>query len=280
MNLPPEFEFSQTNLQDYADCRRRFYLRYLRQVAWPALTVDTPQEFERHLQRGQRFHRLAQQYLLGLPPERLASIVATSGDEDLQSWWANFTRSIPGMLDGERYVEMTLTLPVLSATVTRLVAKYDLVVIVPGQRATIFDWKTTPKVTPRTRLSARLQTRVYPYLFVQAGAHLNGGQPIQPSQVEMVYWFAAVPQQPVRFPYSQTQFEQDGRFLSGLINEVQTLSEVDFTLTEDTAQCRYCVYRSLCERGILAGDLDGLEEEPETGGGLDFDLDQIAEIKF
>mgnify|MGYP007064289961 CR=1 FL=1 len=36
MPLPVDFQFSQNNLQDYLDCARRFELRALRRLAWPA----------------------------------------------------------------------------------------------------------------------------------------------------------------------------------------------------------------------------------------------------
>ena len=289
MIIPPEFEFSQTNLQDYTDCRQRFLLRYLKKVAWPALAVDSPHEYERHIQRGQRFHRLAQQHLLGLPPDRLTRMVEAYGDHDLETWWDNFTRAIPGLQEGESYVEMTLSMPIVppgkpnaaaEEASSRLVAKYDLVMVTPGQKAVILDWKTSRRVPPRAWLSGRLQTRVYPYLLVEAGTQLNGGKPFLPSQVEMIYWFAGDPQQPMHFPYNQAQFEQDGRFLAGLAGEIQSLPETGFDLTPDKDRCRYCVYRSLCDRGVEAGDLEGFEAEPEFASSLDFDLDQIAEVKF
>ena len=277
MNLPPEFEFSQTNLQDYLECRQRFLLRYLKQVAWPALAVDAPQEFERHIQRGMRFHRLAQQALLGLPPERLSHMAAASNDEDLQAWWDNFARFMPEVLDGDRYIEHALGMPFAGS---RLVAKYDLLVVRPGNRVTIYDWKTSRKVPTRASLAARLQTRLYPFLLVQAGSHLNRGASIIPAQVEMIYWFASEPAQPLRFPYNQVQYELDQAFLAGLVHEVQSLSEGSFDLTPETDRCRFCVYRSLCDRGAEAGSQEDYDQEPETSSPLDFDFDQIAEVKF
>jgi len=277
MNLPPEFEFSQTNLQDYLECRQRFLLRYLKQVAWPALAVDAPQEFERHIQRGNRFHRLAQQTLLGLPPDRLSQMAAASNDKDLQAWWDNFTRFMPEVPEGERYIEHALVMPFAGS---RLVAKYDLLVVQPGNRVTIYDWKTSRKAPTRSWLSARLQTRLYPFLLVQAGAHINHGASILPAQIEMIYWIASAPTQPVRFPYSQAQFEQDQAFLAGLVHEVQALPEASFELTPETDRCRFCVYRSLCDRGAEAGSQEDYEQEAEPGNSLDFDFDQIAEVKF
>jgi len=35
-NLPAPFTFSQSSLQDYYDCPRRFELRYLSRLIWPA----------------------------------------------------------------------------------------------------------------------------------------------------------------------------------------------------------------------------------------------------
>ncbi len=87
MTLPPGFQFSQASLQDYADCPRRFQLRYLLKIAWPAVQSEPLQEHERFMRQGERFHRLVQQYFLGLPPEMLA---AQTKDPDLALWWENF----------------------------------------------------------------------------------------------------------------------------------------------------------------------------------------------
>ncbi len=71
--LPAQFAFSQSSLQDYADCPRRFQLRYLDKLIYPAAETEPALENEKHLQEGQNFHRLAQQYLLGIPTEKLES---------------------------------------------------------------------------------------------------------------------------------------------------------------------------------------------------------------
>ncbi len=61
----------------------------------------------------------------------------------------------------------------------RLLAKYDLIAVQDG-KATIYDWKTYRKRPRNEWLAARTQTRVYRALLVQAGAHLNKGQPFDP----------------------------------------------------------------------------------------------------
>ena len=111
MNLPDDFQFSQGSLQDFVDCRRRFYLRCLLRLRWPAVQSEPMLEHERYLQQGSDFHRLAQQALVGLPVERLsASLVG----EDLSHWWENFLDFLPGLTGGtslEIYPEISLTAP-------------------------------------------------------------------------------------------------------------------------------------------------------------------------
>jgi len=67
--LSPSFTFSQSSLQDYFDCPRRFQLRYIEHLAWPAVETEPVLENERRQQEGQLFHRMVQQHLVGLPVE-------------------------------------------------------------------------------------------------------------------------------------------------------------------------------------------------------------------
>jgi len=276
MTLPPLFLFSQASLQDYADCPRRFQLRYLLRVAWPALEAEPALESERHLQQGSAFHRLVHQHVVGIAPERLAG---TLTDADLRRWWGNYLDHGLQGLPASRYPEIVLSAPVGGH---RLVAKYDLIAVDAGQRAVIVDWKTSRRQPKRRHLAQRLQTRVYPYLLVQAGAHLNDVQPFRPEQVEMVYWFANFPAAPERFAYDAAQYEADEVYLASLIAEIEGLGEEGFPLTTDGRRCEYCPYRSLCRRGVRAGALDGAEDDmvQEDLLHLDIDFEQIAEIEF
>ncbi|PKO23239.1 MAG: PD-(D/E)XK nuclease family protein [Chloroflexi bacterium HGW-Chloroflexi-1] len=290
----PDFQFSQASLQDYVDCPRRFQLRHLLQLAWPAVEAEPAGEFEAHIAQGQAFHRLIHQHLLGLPAERLSRMVtASAADAEgsgeagrLSAWWADYLRAGPVDLPPARHPEITLSAAVSGH---RLLAKYDLIAVEPGGRAAVVDWKTSRNRPKRAWLSARLQTRVYRYLLVRAGAHLNGGGPIDPEAVTMIYWFANHPDDPETFPYDATQYRADGEYLAALIAEIASLAD-DFPLTGDARRCRFCPYRSLCDRGIEAGALapeEGADDavgwaEPEAEAALDttFDFEQIAEIAF
>ena len=265
---------SQSSLQDYVDCARRFKLRYLDRLSYPAIESEPALENEKHQQEGEYFHRLVQQHLIGIPSEQITKLANTS---NLQRRWENFLnekdltglRSLSGL-----YPEATLSAPLGKF---RLLAKYDLIAIENG-KATIYDWKTYRKRPRNEWLSARMQTRVYRALLVNAGAHLNNKRSFQPEEIEMIYWFADFPNEPARFSYTSAQYKRDWDTLTKLADEIQTA--LDYPLTDDRQKCAYCPYRSYCERGIRAGDIDQAEAETEAEELFDVNFEQIGEIAF
>jgi len=275
------FAFSQASLQDYRDCRRRFQLRYLQRLRWPAAQAEPIRANEEAIQRGERFHRLAQQALLGLPANLLEDAALAHADPALAQWWHSFVAFLPALQEGTRLAEIQLSAPLDPARPhQRLLAKYDLIQLLPDGRAVIYDWKTSPKRPRRAALQERLQTRVYPCLLAMAGASLNRGQPFRPEQIEMVYWFACFPDHPERFTYSPAQHHSDLLDLRGLAAEITRLGEDEFARTDDDRPCKFCVYRSLCERGAVAGLFEDCEDEPEAADPLEIDFEQISEVSF
>jgi CRISPR/Cas system-associated exonuclease Cas4 (RecB family) len=268
---------SQSSLQDYMDCAQRFKLRYLDRLSYPAVETEPTLENEKHQQEGEYFHRLVQQHLIGIPAEQIAKFANTP---NLQRWWENFITA-PDFSDfrslkdfGSLYPEATLSAPLGKY---RLLAKYDLIALQDG-KATIYDWKTYRKRPRNEWLAARMQTRVYQALLVKAGAHLNKGQPFEPEQIEMIYWFADFPNDPARFAYTSVQFKRDWDLLLKLSEEITTTPS--YPLTEDRQKCLYCTYRSYCERGIRAGTMDQAETEMEAEELFDLNFEQIGEIAF
>lgn len=284
MTLPADFKFSQASLQDYQDCRRRFELRYLERLPWPAVQTEPYLESERIMQQGAAFHHLVQQHQIGLPVELLSAQIK---DDELEDWWQRYLDSSPEFLlpraEGHvrKYPERLLVTPLAGYT---LLAKMDLLIIQPGRYLRIVDWKTSRRKPKRSWLASRLQTMVYRFMAVEAAGHLNDGEPVQADQVDILYWFTATPKEPEIFTYSQEQYLEDRQTLIRMIEEIAARQTGDFPLTPDEQRCRYCVYRSLCDRGIDAGGLDQWlslgEESPDQllESGLDFD--QIAEIEF
>src|SRR3972149_6069971 len=78
---------SQASLQDYNDCPRRFELRYIQKLSYPAIETEPALENEKHLQEGEYFHRLAQQHLIGIPADQITKLANTPHP---QRWWENF----------------------------------------------------------------------------------------------------------------------------------------------------------------------------------------------
>ena len=271
MAIPANFIFSQSNLQDYRECPRRFELRHLKRQRWPAVESEPVMEQERRMQQGERFHQLVQQHQLGLPLQQVQAMIT---DPELGDWWQNYLDCPPANLPAQRYPEFTLTAAFAGY---RVLAKYDLLAVQPGRRAVIVDWKTSRKAQKLSHLEGRMQTRLYPLLLVLAGAGLNDQKPVLPGGVEMIYWFACEPQNPVQIEYSERQFYEDQSELFNLIQEISACRRFDETAVEKT--CQYCAYRSLCGRGETAGVRP--EEEDEDSGGLaGFDFDQAGELTF
>ena len=68
---------------------------------------------------------------------------------------------------------------------------------------------------------------------------------------------------------------------STLFKSIASASEELFSLTDDERQCRFCIYRSYCERGTGAGVADTLDEEPLPEYDPEsFDFSQAAEVAF
>ena len=277
MSLPDGLTFSQSSLQDYTDCPRRFKLRYLDRQPWPAPQTADALEFERQMLRGQAFHRLVRQVHSGIPPRLLQSVV--EGDPHVARWLANYLASGPGGLP-EEVCEAEVT---LSAVVAghRLEARYDLLAGSPGGRWVIVDWKTSRRRSPRTWLCGRMQTRVYPWVLVEAGSSFNGDQAIEAGRVEMLYWFAEFPQQVERVAYDAHTFASDDACLRELIADMEALPLDGFVKTENRRSCRFCVYRSLCWEDVRAGPLSEAEEVEDGRSALeDIDVESVAPIAF
>ena len=282
MALPSDFQFSQASLQDYVECRRRFELRYLLQLQWPAPEAEPVEEHEQRAADGEAFHRLVHQHRLGIPAQALARTLAGVADSPLLEWWRAYLATPPPDLPARQYPERSLSAPLGDY---RLIAKFDLLAMEPGRRSVIVDWKTGRRQS-QSWLASRLQTRAYRYTLAQAGAQLNDGEAIAPEQIRMVYWFAVDPEHPETLRYDEAQFAADERYLAGLVADVAAAAEADdFPKTEDIRRCRFCSYRSLCARGVEAGSLDEEEAEdadmePDFDWNAGFDFEQIAEIAF
>ncbi len=266
--ISPDFVFSQNSLQDFLECPRKFQLRHLLRMAWPSAETDDQAAYEHHQEQGLFFHLKVQQYYSGIPGDVITESIQ---DEMLKTWWDHFLISAAGfpwahLLDVPGsgltlHPEFTLSARIGDH---RLIAKYDLIAVLPGSRFWIYDWKTSLSVPPVEKMEQRVQTRLYSWMLAQAGAHLNQGVSIPPEQVILTYWFAQMPGKILVFPYTAEQYADDERNLSNLMEYIAHLGDEDFLLSEDLRQCRFCTYRSYCERSFAPGNSSDLEEDDDS----------------
>ncbi len=281
--LPDSFQFSQSALQDYADCPLRFYLRTIKGQRYPAPDSEPLRLFERQMTLGERFHLLVQQHQIGIPADVLTAALAGDSDPDgenetLATWFAAYLTFLASAdLPARRRAETALSMAIPSAG-TRLVAKYDLLAVAPGDRAVIVDWKTTPRRPSRDYLASRWQTIVYPYVLARAGTHLYGTL-IPPERITMIYWFASAPDRPEQFTFDAAADARAGQRIDAAIADIVARpdDEAGFPLTADERHCQLCVYRSYTDRGTRAGDAVNTLDDADADVPIDFDaLDPIA----
>lgn len=275
MTIQDDFVFSQNNLQDFVDCPRRFQLKYILKTAWPAPISEPIEEHDKLINLGSQFHMMVQRYFLGIPEEVISRHVT---DEDLLAWWNAFISNPPADIPPLRQPEVSLSMPFAGY---RLTAKLDLLAVEKDRRAVIYDWKTT-HLEPRPRfLTERIQSLVYPLLVITTGGALNGYKPFDPAQVSMVYWYPAFPDKPVRLNFDADWVTLTTTRLTQLIRQIADMKQEIYPLTSDTTKCKFCRYRSLCERGTTAGRIDDEEEETaQEESLLDINFDDIQGIAF
>ncbi len=283
MSIDPDFIFSANSLKDYEDCPRRFELKYLLKRDWPAEESEPVLGWEHELQLGTFFHQLVYQYLSGLPEEAL---IASINDSDVENWFRNFLAFYSQQAFSQTFPEFRVRVPLGSY---QAVAVYDLLALTPDKRLVILDWKTSRKVPRREWISAHLQTILYPYTALESAGNFLPELTLAPESIQMIYVYVRHSvDNTLTFSYDAAHHTHNRTHLEQLVSEIAALELGEFPLTEEKRRCKFCVYRSLCERGQNAGKLSDMEEmeemeaEPELDldallGGLDFDAqDEIA----
>jgi RecB family exonuclease len=269
-----DIRLSATSIRDYLDCARRFQLRYILEQPWPAAKNEPMLEYELNRQRGAQFHRLLERYYLGVDAHTLSDMIT---DPIIRDWWqihldqqpvnvAASKRILPEKLFQAKLDDYALT------------AFLDLVVIDQNDTVTIIDWKTTQRPPDAHEWSNSIQTLVYLYVVGEKIATIQS-RPIPLSNIKMLYWFVTHPNQPVWINYGDAQHEQAKNKLSGLLQplsgRLESETSAEWPKTSDVKKCKFCVYRSLCDRGIRPESTSEFDES-EIEQFLNLDLDEQA----
>jgi hypothetical protein len=263
MLLSNDFIFSQNNLQNYIDCRRKFYLKHILQLQWPVLESEPSIIQEERTALGAEFHLLCNQYFSGVPESAIRNSIESP---EILQWWNAFIEL--GVQPGSNLqAEKAITVPFLDY---RLTVHYDLLNSNQNGTYLIYDWKTNLKQPQRTTLAKRMQTVIYP-LVLQLFLETNSSKKVAPENIELIYWYPVIPGRPIRFPFGHETYSQHLQLVEVLITEIMHNEIDDFHLTESISQCDFCQFRSFCNRGVKAGDS---LEMVENLTGLDLSDDE------
>ena len=243
---------SRNKLRSFLECQRRFQLRYVHKLAWPAQPAGAA--LSAALERGQQFHRLLEQHFLGFDVA-----VSAETDSNVIAWWQAFKRTPPHLPDGERFPEMALSVPIAPIDGDGghyLFGRFDLLIL-SETGGHIFDWKTERNPRSAAQLRDDWQTRLYLTLLVEGAGGL--GRQYKPEQMAITYWFAEAPEKSVTIRYDATQHTRNLAELKALVERVDrrmVAPNAIWPLTESLDTCRFCEFRSYCGRDVAVADPD------------------------
>ncbi len=250
--LPP---LTRNRLTDLTECPRRFWLKAVASLRWPATPL--PSEVEKGIQLGQKFHQMMQRAFSGLPRQHQELAL-------LNTWWEAWQKHGLDLPPGQRLPEVTLT-TLLEGE--RLLARYDLLVLPArsGERIMIVDWKTEHRPRARAELAADIQSDLYPFVLTEGGAALMGERAVadlSPDRIDLVYWQANDPLHPVRFRYSPARHASNRSHLAHLVGLARrVVLGPEPPINDDLTSCARCRYPSYCGLTI-SPDLAPGDDEP------------------
>lgn len=245
--IEPTFVFTQSNLQTYRYCRQRFWLRYVRQLIWPA-QLSSNQQFALDKEAGSRFHRLVHQHFLGFETSTLRKMAEHDPDSRMILWLDRFLSSPFANLSGMLFPETTFKTRMGE---NALAAKVDLLQIFSGNQILIYDWKTSSKLPSAKQLKDKLQSKVYP-LVISERFKNSSSIPL----IKMIYWEANFPDQPVEIVFQEDDYRLFENEIVEMVLEISNLTEAEFVKTDNLNLCNACEYRSYCGRGDTAAAED------------------------
>lgn len=266
--------FSAKKVQDYIDCQRRYELRYLLNQSCPAISSEPILEIESNIKKGSEFHFLIHQYLSNIPEEILKRTIL---DDSMKEWFENFLSFYKILEVKSIFSEFRLNAKI---EVSRFTAVYDVIYLTENEEIGIIDWKTSKYIPNKKNLASKIQSVLYPFILHEGSAEFLPGFNYPPENISMRYWFPHSPFEEIIFPYGLETHEKNRDFLRSITCEIQEKKLGDFVLTEDEKKCGFCLYRSLCNRGVKARSY--LESESYVYDFSDFspDFNLLPEITF
>jgi hypothetical protein len=100
--------------------------------------------------------------------------------------------------------------------------------------------------------------------------------------LQMMYWYPNFPELSLVIPNDDKKHDKESIYLRGLVKEILVKDSNDFHLTDEVKKCKYCNYRSLCNRGVSAGKLNEMENDEQTEDIdlTEFNFENLQEIAY
>jgi CRISPR/Cas system-associated exonuclease Cas4 (RecB family) len=243
--LPEGFHYTQSNLQDFLTCQRRFYLRHVAQQRWPAPLAEPQDPIEQAVARGAKFHLLAERHQVGVDLELVRDSVAE--DEAMLRWLENYESALAALGPFERaWAERRLSM-MLPPHLEPILAKYDLLGVQNDQLIAV-DWKTS-RLPSSEVLGQRMQTVIYLLVLAKRGPALLK----TPLQKISLHYISVDNGEQRTFRLSLDDSAEIHRLETLVLSVIANVRRSqEFPLVDDEQVCKYCIYRSLCERGQTA----------------------------
>lgn len=238
-------EVSQHALSRLDQCERLFELAHLQRVNWPAPDpMDDRPDVRARLELGTVFHRLVHWHARGYAVDPLLDMLAeVEGLADIRGYWADFLASPHATSPEACWSEQTLRVAIAGL---RVVVRYDRLVRHDDGRWVILDWKTGRRFDAASAAS-NWQTRLYRLALVAGGQVFNGGRPIAPTDVTVVYWH--VPSgESHSYPYSESLRAEDEAALEKVAGRLAEGLEAGFA--PNASHCERCVYQTRCQLAL------------------------------
>lgn len=234
---------SQGQLNTLDACPRKFQYQYLEQRVLPAdPTLQEAADW------GQRFHRLMEQYLLGLSIEPWLA-----GDRGLAQCFQSLQQKFPDLIPPSetQLCEHRRSLQIGPYSLTAI---YDLLILGNGD-ALIIDWKTATKPRDRPTLANNWQTQLYLYLLAETSA-------FPPDSLAMTYWFVRSTNANKTHSSTIVQFDYTADWHQAISDRLtQTLDRLTHLqqqwrqekipfpqVNPDSNLCQYCAFAEQCDR--------------------------------
>jgi CRISPR/Cas system-associated exonuclease Cas4 (RecB family) len=245
---------SRAGLTTFQICQRRFQLRYLDRLSWPAVPEDARMEKARI--EGERFHQLMHRHFLSLSVSKEAESYP-----ELARWWKIFLSEGPQISDGQHLPELTLTVPMGRHLLS---GRFDLLVL-SREQVHLFDWKTEARARAEGELVTDLQTRLYLALAAEGAPALD--RKFGPEHILMTYWYVNEPAASVTIHYDQAKHVENWKYIGQIVDGINRRLAVEgkWPLTEDLSACEQCAFQVYCGRqtdSFRLNQWESLEDDP------------------